>query len=477
MRITFALNGTEYTREVRPDRRLLDFLREDLGVLSVREGCGAGECCACTVLLNGEAVHACLTLTGQIDGGEVLTVEGLSRDGELDVLQQAFLDHSAIQCGYCTPGMILSAKALLLHNPHPTDEEIREAISGNICRCSGYQEIRTAIAAAAEAGASAGKTVGRKPPAAGAKLQAEEGYLQPASHADLLEALGKMTENSRFIAGGTDVLVERRREPERPDLLVSLSHVPELHEIRMEPEGYGAGSAGMLRIGAAVTHAAIAADPLVRRYFTALAEACGMVGSQQIRNRGTLGGNLCNATPADDTMPCVLLYGGELEILDASGLTRRIPAEELVTGFGRTSLVPGEILTAVLLPVREDRKSAFVKLGSRKSVTTAQLSMAVSWETEGTAVTAADAYLGAVSLRPVRIPEIGEILRGSRAEDTDLCVRALNDVLRARIRSEQKKRTRPSRLKITEDERRYKERAAIGIADDVCRRVLAEISE
>ncbi|MBQ6622511.1 MAG: (2Fe-2S)-binding protein [Mogibacterium sp.] len=149
MKISFTINGKKMRMDVRPEKRLLDFLREDLGLTGAKEGCGIGECGACTVILNGEAVHACLMMTGQIDGAELLTVEGLEQDGRPDALQQAFLDHSAVQCGFCTPGMLMSAKALLLRNPHPTDEEIRVALAGNLCRCTGYQEIRAAVADAA----------------------------------------------------------------------------------------------------------------------------------------------------------------------------------------------------------------------------------------------------------------------------------------------------------------------------------------
>ena len=152
MKIEFTLNGEKLCREVRPDRRLLDFLREDLHLTGTKEGCGEGECGACTVILNGKAVHSCLTLMGQVDGCELLTIEGLEKNGELDAIQKAFIRKSAIQCGFCTSGMVMSAKALLMENPHPTDEEITRAISGNICRCSGYREIRAAIREAADEG-------------------------------------------------------------------------------------------------------------------------------------------------------------------------------------------------------------------------------------------------------------------------------------------------------------------------------------
>ena len=152
MLIHFTVNRKEMTMDVVPENRLLDFIREDLHLTGTKEGCGIGECGACTVILNGNAVHSCLTMTGQLEGGDLLTVEGLEKDGELDILQKMFIKDSAVQCGFCTAGMLMSGKALLMRNPHPTDEEIRRAIAGNICRCSGYKEIRQAIKDAADAG-------------------------------------------------------------------------------------------------------------------------------------------------------------------------------------------------------------------------------------------------------------------------------------------------------------------------------------
>ncbi|MDD3217751.1 MAG: (2Fe-2S)-binding protein [Lachnospiraceae bacterium] len=150
MIIHFVLNGKQTTADVQADRRLLDFIREDLHLTGTKEGCGEGECGACTVVLNGKAIHSCLTLTGQLDGGELLTIEGLEQNGELDEIQKAFIKKSAIQCGFCTSGMVMSAKALLMENPHPSKEEIKKAISGNICRCAGYREIKEAIQLVAE---------------------------------------------------------------------------------------------------------------------------------------------------------------------------------------------------------------------------------------------------------------------------------------------------------------------------------------
>ena len=150
IKVRLRLNGNWVEAETRPDRILLDFIREDLGLTGTKKGCEEGECGACTILMNGKAVASCLIPVLKADGAEILTVEGLGRKDRLHPLQQAFLEEGAVQCGYCTPGMLLSAKALLDENPEPTVEEVREAVSGNLCRCTGYTKITRAIQAASE---------------------------------------------------------------------------------------------------------------------------------------------------------------------------------------------------------------------------------------------------------------------------------------------------------------------------------------
>jgi len=146
--VSFIVNGKVVRRRVATHQRLLDFLRDDLGLTGAKEVCGEGECGACTVILNGETVNACLIFTVEVDGGEVVTIEGLTEGSVLTALQQAFVDHHAVQCGYCIPGMILSGEHLLQENPTPEREAIKEGLAGNICRCTGYQKIVEAVAAA-----------------------------------------------------------------------------------------------------------------------------------------------------------------------------------------------------------------------------------------------------------------------------------------------------------------------------------------
>jgi len=149
MKIQFRLNGRQVSLEAEPDRRLLDVLREDLHLSGTKEGCGEGECGACTVLLDGRPVNSCLVLAPQADGCDVLTVEGLASGSHLHPVQQAFVDAGAVQCGFCTPGFLLATVALLRENPTPSDEEILTALEGNLCRCTGYAKILTAVHLAA----------------------------------------------------------------------------------------------------------------------------------------------------------------------------------------------------------------------------------------------------------------------------------------------------------------------------------------
>ena len=151
--VTLTINGERYSREVADHKTLLHFLREDLGLTGTKEGCGAGECGACTVILNGQAVNSCLVLAAEANGAEVETIEGVGTNDKLSELQESFHRNHAVQCGFCTPGMVMSATDLLRRNPHPSREEIKDGIEGNFCRCTGYEQIIEAIEEAAEAGA------------------------------------------------------------------------------------------------------------------------------------------------------------------------------------------------------------------------------------------------------------------------------------------------------------------------------------
>lgn len=148
--IRLTVNGESYTVAVEPCESLLDVLRDKLSLTGTKKGCNRGDCGACTIIIDGKTVNSCLVLAVEADDKEVLTVEGLANNGQLHPIQEAFVQYGAVQCGYCTPGMIMSVKALLDENPNPTEEEVKRAISGNLCRCTGYVKIIDAIKKAAE---------------------------------------------------------------------------------------------------------------------------------------------------------------------------------------------------------------------------------------------------------------------------------------------------------------------------------------
>ncbi len=150
--ITVTVNGERESLSVPSNMTLLQMLRERLALTGTKNGCSAGECGACTVLVNGEPVNSCMVLAVEADGADVVTVEGLADDGRLTPLQESFMEHNAVQCGFCTPGMIISAHALLKRNPHPSKDEVKEALTGNLCRCTGYLRIVDAVHDAAEKG-------------------------------------------------------------------------------------------------------------------------------------------------------------------------------------------------------------------------------------------------------------------------------------------------------------------------------------
>jgi len=151
VKISFMLNGKEIQIDVPPDRRVLDILREDLHLTGTKEGCGTGECGACAILVDGQSRLSCLMLAAQLENRSVVTIEGIAPDGDLHPIQEAFVEQGAVQCGFCTPGMVISAVDLLQRNPNPTRSKIREGLSGNLCRCTGYQKIVDAVQKASDA--------------------------------------------------------------------------------------------------------------------------------------------------------------------------------------------------------------------------------------------------------------------------------------------------------------------------------------
>ena len=408
MKIDCQINGHPYQLDTAADRRVVDLLREDLGLTGTKEGCGTGECGACTILVDGRPRLSCLTLAAQLDDRQVTTIEGLATGPEdLHPLQQSFVDHGAVQCGYCTPGMVLTAGEFLNRSPEPSRQEIAEAISGNICRCTGYQKIIDAIATAGSASPlppvstqSAGSAV--------RTITLPTTLARPVFLPGTLEELWALQNDhpaARVFAGGTDLLVWRRQGRIEATPLICLERIEALHGITVE------GSE--VRIGAAETHAGLLEHPVIGELFPVLTMALASLGSPHIRRMGTIGGNIVTASPAGDCLSPLTVLEAGVELISPSG-SRTLPLTAFITGPGRTALAPGEILTAVRLP----RPPAgafqhFEKVGLRAAMACAVASLAALLElaADGTIASVRLAW-GSVGPTVVRAPAVEEALTG-----------------------------------------------------------------
>ncbi len=408
-RIEFVLNRDRVRVDDRPLAPALAVLRDRFGLTGAKEGCAEGDCGACTIALGApaeggvryRAVNSCLLPAARLAGRHVVTVEGLAEPGNLHPVQRALLDSGAVQCGFCTPGMVMSLFALFAGNPAPTDEDAAGALEGNLCRCTGYESIRAAVRALRASGpagflpgyfaAVAGLLPGL--PAAG---WPDEGYHAPAAVSELPALLGRAP-GCRFIAGGTDLMLE----PAAASPVIDVSGVAELRSVLLD--------SGRLAIGAAATLADVLCSTDVRTRLPVLAEAAGQMASTQIRNLATVAGNIANASPVADAAVLLLALGAELELLSSAG-PRRLPLERFYSGYKQTALAPGEFIARVFVPAGAARAS-FCKTGKRSSVDIASVNSALAVRVDGGAVAEIRFALGGVAPFPV-LSTAAEALRG-----------------------------------------------------------------
>jgi len=435
MNISFIINGREMILAAAPDRRVVDLIREELGLTGTKEGCGSGECGACTILVDGESRLACLILAAQLEGRTVTTIEGLADGDRLHPLQEAFVRCGAVQCGFCSPGMILSASALLSKKSDPTREEIREGLSGNLCRCTGYQKIVDAVESAArllnpnvahpdapEIDGGPG-TPGRQPLLPTDSHPGNPRSVGPSMKRVLLprnlpELWSCLEENpeARVFAGGTDLLVQMRAHQADAPVLVCLERIAELRGVREGP--------GHLWIGAGATHSRLLDDGLIRRHLPVLAKALETLGSPPIRAMGTIGGNICTASPAGDTLPPLYILEAEMELISA-GACRIMPIASFIVGPGQTELRRGEILAGIRVKKpAEHTLQHFEKVGQRKALACAVASMAALLSVSPAGeIEALRIAWGSVGPTVITAPGIEALLVGEKLSG-EACVRA-----------------------------------------------------
>ena len=354
--IKFLINDAECRLDlVDPHCSLLDYLRETLQKKGTKEGCAAGDCGACTVVI-GEAldgsiryraIDACITPVASLHGKQLLTVEHLRQGNKLHPVQQAMVDCHGSQCGFCTPGFIMSMFAYRKTQPNP--ERINEALAGNLCRCTGYRPIidaaiqmyklpladqfsasQESLVRALEAIAADGEEI--------ALQQGDKQYFAPRRVIELARLLQAHPE-ARLIAGGTDLSLESTQLLREFGTLIYTGRVAEMLQVEETDSA--------IEIGAAVTYSDCA-DALVRHY-PDLAELLGRLGSLQIRNQGTLGGNVGNASPIGDMPPVLIALNAQLQLRRADQ-TRRLPVQDYFIGYKRTALQTAEFIERIIVP-------------------------------------------------------------------------------------------------------------------------------
>ena len=428
----FTVNGNPVEVAGPGGLRLLDALRIDLGLTGTKEGCGEGECGACTVLVDGTPVVSCLVPVGQVEGRDVRTVEGLAEDGRLDPIQAAFVDSGGVQCGICTPGILMSARAFLDSGAEPTDAAIREVIAGNLCRCTGYMKIIDAIANAATTAPrevpGGLPQVQRELPGpairpdveAGSDVRVGGAFVRPAtlSEAYALLAAGPW----RPIAGGTDVMVELADDVSASDqALLDLTGIEELREIRLDGD--------RLVVGATATFADLRRSELVQAHLPALAQLASAFGATQLQNMATLGGNVVSASPAGDSLPLVLAAEAVL-VAGGTGGERAIRAASFFTGYRRTALQPGELLLRIEFPLDAGRQLRYRKIGTRRALALAKVALAVTWRQDPGSPAWRDVRVavGTITDVPIRAPSAEAALEGA-VPGADVADRAAAAVL------------------------------------------------
>jgi len=342
--IQFLMNGRIHTENLPADTTVLQYLRRDAGRCGTKEGCASGDCGACTVVLaepQGDAlsyrtVNACLTFMPAVHGKQLITVEDLKHRGELHHVQQAMVDNHASQCGFCTPGFVMSLFALEKQQQSFSVAQTQHALSGNLCRCTGYRPIMNAAKAICDApqpdqfDADARLTLD--------KLRAISATGEPVSIDELAERYLAQPD-ARLVAGGTDLALEVTQRYQRLPELISLSHIPELKVITLTGQAIHIGAAASLSDCMSVLH----------DEFPEFGELLERFASQQIRNQGTFGGNIANGSPIGDGGPVLLALGASL-LLRRGAEQRELPLDKFFLGYRKTALQPGEFIEQIRIP-------------------------------------------------------------------------------------------------------------------------------
>jgi xanthine dehydrogenase small subunit len=423
--------------EIAPTTTVLEYLRDHLGRTGTKEGCAEGDCGACTVVLGeldaaGKGIHyravnSCIRFLHSIDGHELVTVESLQTSTELHPVQQAMVDHHASQCGFCTPGFVMSLFALYLNDEAPQREAVVDSLAGNLCRCTGYRPI---IAAGCAMNAGPPPTKWSREDAQSTsrveqlqQLKREQalsmpGFTAPQSVTELAQ-LFQAHPDSLLLAGGTDIGLWVTKQLRQLPAIVYLGEVAELQRLTVDDAG--------IEIGAAVS--LTDAWRCIVKHYPQLHELAQRFASPPVCNSGTLVGNVANGSPVGDSMPVLIALGAQLE-LRCGASRRRLPLEQLYMGYRRKDLRPGEFIVSVHVPLpRVDVRVASYKISKRFDQDIAAVCAAFAVHMQGERIVAARVAFGGMAAVPSRALKVEAAFVGKRWNEATLAaaVAALAD--------------------------------------------------
>jgi xanthine dehydrogenase small subunit len=420
--LSFRFRGkTVALKSFPPDRTLLDWLRDDAAAKGTKEGCAEGDCGACTVVLSRpkgegltyEPVNACILLLGQIDGAELLTVEDLAQGETLHPVQQAMVEHHGSQCGFCTPGIVMSLFAHAHNGAPATREAINETLAGNLCRCTGYRPILDAAQAALASGEDRFATATPARQAALAALPGGDLYVgdktsffaAPASE-DALAALYAQHPEAVLLGGATDVGLWVTKRMMRLPKIIWLGRIAGFDTLSNgETVTFGAG----LKL--------IDAAPALASLHPDLGLLMSRFGSAQVRASGTIGGNIANGSPIGDLAPALIALGAEVELRQGAA-TRHMPLEAFFLAYGKQDRRPGEYVRALHAPrLKPNQAYRAFKVSKRFDEDISAVMAAFRFDLDGRRVTAARVAYGGMAATPKRASHCEAALAGANLDD------------------------------------------------------------
>lgn len=421
---TFLLNRTRI--ELAPidaDLTVLEYLRQQAKLSGTKEGCASGDCGACTIVigehseagLRYRAVNSCITFVHSLAGKQLLTVEHLADNGQLHPVQQALVKHQGSQCGFCTPGFIMSLFALYHSEVAPQRQAVLTALSGNLCRCTGYRPIidaamelleqRHGDAFSAQAAAIAAELAALQPNQEAATV----GFWQPRNRAELGQTLAAHP-RARLSAGSTDLALEKTQLVKALPALIDLTAVAELRQLSVDDR--------FINIGAALPYADLA--PALLADYPETSEWLERLGSTPIRNRGSLGGNLGNASPIGDTPPLLMALNAEVTLASQAG-QRRLAVTELITGYRQTALSAGEWIDTIHIPRRRPGSTVRAyKISKRFEDDISTVCVCFYLERDGDTITGFRAGFGGLAATPLSLTDWSQTLPGQSWSQLDV---------------------------------------------------------